>query len=97
VATATVAGVNVLTYVDETALDAEISRPGVKSRAGAERGQRRRRGCLCHWFAVTPVSPVRVLHSASWRWQGRSIQSCASLRVKLSVSRMLVILSSTTG
>jgi hypothetical protein len=42
----TVVGINVLTYVDETALNAR-SRPGVKSRAGAERGQRRRRGRVC--------------------------------------------------
>jgi len=59
----TVQGVNVLTYVDETALDGD-SRPGVKNQQVMNVANE---GAVAVYVtgAVSPTSPVRVLYSAS--------------------------------
>lgn len=59
----TVLGLNVLTYVDETALDAN-SRPGVKDKQAVNVINE---GAVAVYVtgAVNPTSPVRVLYSAS--------------------------------
>jgi len=59
----TVQGVNVLTYVDETALDSD-SRPGVKNQQVLNVANE---GAVAVYVtgAVSPTSPVRVLYSAS--------------------------------
>ncbi len=59
----TVQGVNVLTYVDETALDSN-SRPGVKNQQVLNVANE---GAVAVYVtgAVSPTSPVRVLYSAS--------------------------------
>ena len=59
----TVQGVNVLTYVDETALDSN-SRPGVKDQQVLNVANE---GAVAVYVtgAVSPTSPVRVLYSAS--------------------------------
>ena len=59
----TVQGVNVLTYVDETALDGD-SRPGVKNQQVLNVANE---GAVAVYVtgAVSPTSPVRVLYSAS--------------------------------
>jgi hypothetical protein len=58
-----VQGVNVLTYVDETALDGD-SRPGVKNQQVLNVANE---GAVAVYVtgAVSPTSPVRVLYSAS--------------------------------
>ena len=59
----TVQGLNVLTYVDETALDGD-SRPGVKNQQVMNVANE---GAVAVYVtgAVSPTSPVRVLYSAS--------------------------------
>jgi Flp pilus assembly protein CpaB len=59
----TVQGINVLTYVDETALDSN-SRPGVKNQQVLNVANE---GAVAVYVtgAVSPTSPVRVLYSAS--------------------------------
>lgn len=59
----TVQGLNVLTYVDETALDGN-SRPGVKNQQVMNVANE---GAVAVYVtgAVSPTSPVRVLYSAS--------------------------------
>jgi Flp pilus assembly protein CpaB len=59
----TVQGINVLTYVDETALDSD-SRPGVKNQQVLNVANE---GAVAVYVtgAVSPTSPVRVLYSAS--------------------------------
>jgi hypothetical protein len=59
----TVVGVNVLTYVDETALDAD-DRPGVKDAQVLNVANEGAVAMYVHG-SVTPASPVRVIHSAS--------------------------------
>jgi hypothetical protein len=62
-ATATVVGVNVLTYVDETALDAN-DRPGVKSEQVCNVANEGAVAMYVHG-AVSPSSTVRVIHTAT--------------------------------
>ena len=61
--TATVAGVNVLTYVDETARDAN-SRPGVKTAQVANVVNQGAVAVFVHG-SVTPATAVRVIHTAT--------------------------------
>ena len=90
----TVQGVNILTYVDETALDAN-SRPGVKDEQVLNVANE---GAVAVYVtgAVTPASPVRVLYSASGTGQaGQFSHAFASGKtVRLSNARFL---TSTTG
>ena len=59
----TVVGINVLTYVDETALDAN-GRPGVKRFQAMNVANEGAVAVYVHG-AVTPASVVRVIHTAS--------------------------------
>lgn len=90
----TVLGVNVLTYVDETALDAN-SRPGVKDKQVLNVANE---GAVAVYVtgAVTPTSPVRVLYAASGTGKaGQFSHAFASGKtVRLSGARFL---TSTTG
>lgn len=90
----TVQGVNILTYVDETALDAN-NRPGVKDEQVLNVANE---GAVAVYVtgAVTPASPVRVLYSASGTGQaGQFSHAFASGKtVRLSNARFL---TSTTG
>lgn len=87
-------GINVLTYVDETALDAN-SRPGVKAQQVANIANE---GAVAVYVtgAVTPASPVRVLYSASGTGKaGQFSHAFASGKtLRLSNARFL---TSTTG
>ena len=93
-ATGTVLGVNVLTYVDETALNGD-NRPGVKVDQVMNVANE---GAVAVYVtgAVTPASPVRVLYSASGTGKaGQFSHAFASGKtVRLSNARFL---SSTTG
>jgi hypothetical protein len=93
-ATGTVLGVNVLTYVDETAKNAD-GRPGVKIDQVLNVANE---GAVAVYVtgAVTPASPVRVLYSASGTGKaGQFSHAFASGKtVRLSNARFL---SSTTG
>jgi hypothetical protein len=62
-ATNTVLGVNVLTYVDETALDPN-SRPGVKTQQVLNVANEGAVAVYVHG-AVTPATTVRVIHTAT--------------------------------
>ena len=90
----TVLGVNVLTYVDETALDSN-SRPGVKNQQAMNVANE---GAVAVYVtgAVTPASPVRVLYSASGTGKaGQFSHAFASGRtVRLANARFI---TSTTG
>lgn len=90
----TVLGINVLTYVDETAEDAN-GRPGVKT---AQVCNIANEGAVAVYVtgAVTPASPVRVLYSASGTGKaGQFSHAYASGKtVRLSNARFL---TSTTG
>ena len=90
----TVQGVNILTYVDETARDAN-NRPGVKDEQVLNVANE---GAVAVYVtgAVTPASPVRVLYSASGTGQaGQFSHAFASGKtVRLSNARFL---TSTTG
>lgn len=90
----TVLGVNVLTYVDETALNGD-SRPGVKVDQVMNVANE---GAVAVYVtgAVTPASPVRVLYSASGTGKaGQFSHAFASGKtVRLSNARFL---TSTTG
>jgi hypothetical protein len=89
-----VLGINVLTYVDETALDSN-SRPGVKDKQVANIANE---GAVAVYVtgAVTPASPVRVLYSASGTGKaGQFSHAFASGKtLRLSNARFL---TSTTG
>jgi hypothetical protein len=93
-ATGTVLGVNVLTYVDETALNGD-SRPGVKIDQVMNVANE---GAVAVYVTgtVTPASVVRVLYSASGTGKaGQFSHAFASGKtVRLSNARFL---SSTTG
>jgi hypothetical protein len=93
-ATDTVLGVNVLTYVDETALNGDL-RPGVKVDQVMNVANE---GAVAVYVtgAVTPASVVRVLYSASGTGKaGQFSHAFASGKtVRLSNARFL---SSTTG
>jgi len=88
-----VVGINVLTYVDETAEDSN-GRPGVKTAQAANVANE---GAVAVYVtgAVTPASPVRVLYSASGTGKaGQFSHAFASGKtVRLSNARFL---SSTT-
>ena len=90
----TALGVNVLTYVDETATDAN-GRPGVKAKQVCNIANE---GAVAVYVtgAVTPASPVRVLYSASGTGKaGQFSHAFASGKtVRLSNARFL---TSTTG
>lgn len=90
----TVLGVNVLTYVDETALDAN-SRPGVKDEQVLNVANE---GAVAVYVtgAVSPTSPVRVFYSASGTgYAGRFAHAFVSGKtVRLSNARFL---TSTAG
>jgi len=90
----TVLGVNVLTYVDETALNGD-DRPGVKIDQVLNVANE---GAVAVYVTgtVTPASPVRVLYSASGTGKaGQFSHAFASGKtVRLSNARFL---SSTTG
>jgi hypothetical protein len=90
----TVLGVNVLTYVDETALNGD-GRPGVKIDQVLNVANE---GAVAVYVtgAVTPASPVRVLYSASGTGKaGQFSHAFASGKtVRLSNARFL---TSTTG
>lgn len=90
----TVVGLNVLTYVDETALDSD-GRPGVKT---AQVLNVANEGAVAVYVtgAVNPTSPVRVLYSASGTGKaGQFSHAFASGKtVRLSNARFL---TSTTG
>jgi len=90
----TVVGLNVLTYVDETAEDSD-SRPGVKT---AQVLNVANEGAVAVYVtgAVNPTSPVRVLYSASGTGKaGQFSHAFASGKtVRLSNARFL---TSTTG
>lgn len=90
----TVLGINVLTYVDETAKDSD-GRPGVKDEQVLNVANE---GAVAVYVtgAVTPASPVRVLYSASGTGKaGQFSHAYASGKtVRLSNARFL---TSTTG
>lgn len=90
----TVVGINVLTYVDETALNGDL-RPGVKIDQVLNVVNE---GAVAVYVtgAITPASPVRVLYSASGTGKaGQFSHAFASGKtVRLSNARFL---SSTTG
>lgn len=91
----TVLGINVLTYVDETAEDSD-SRPGVKVKQAMNVANE---GAVAVYVtgAVTPTSPVRVLYSASGTGKaGQFSHAFASGKtVRLSNARFLT--STTTS
>lgn len=91
----TVLGINVLTYVDETAEDSD-GRPGVKT---AQAVNVANEGAVAVYVtgAVTPASPVRVLYSASGTGKaGQFSHAFASGKtVRLSNARFLT--STTTS
>jgi len=88
-ATGTVFGVNVLTYVDQTARNAD-NRPGVKVRQAMNVANE---GAVAVYVtgAVNPASPVRVLYAASGTGKaGQFSHAFASGRtVRLSNARFL--------
>jgi hypothetical protein len=91
----TVLGINVLTYVDETAEDSD-GRPGVKIKQAMNVANE---GAVAVYVtgAVTPASPVRVLYSASGTGKaGQFSHAFASGKtVRLSNARFLT--STTTS
>jgi hypothetical protein len=93
-ATGTVLGVNILTYVDETAVNGD-ARPGVKINQVMNVANE---GAVAVYVTgtVTPASPVRVLYSASGTGKaGQFSHAFASGKtVRLSNARFL---TSTTG
>jgi hypothetical protein len=93
-ATGTVLGINVLTYVDETAVNSD-ARPGVKINQVMNVANE---GAVAVYVTgtVTPASPVRVLYSASGTGKaGQFSHAFASGKtVRLSNARFL---TSTTG
>ena len=93
-ATDTVLGINVLTYVDETAVNGD-ARPGVKINQVMNVANE---GAVAVYVTgtVTPASPVRVLYSASGTGKaGQFSHAFASGKtVRLSNARFL---TSTTG
>ena len=90
----TVVGVNVLTYVDETALDSN-SRPGVKDEQVLNVANEGAVAVYVHG-SVTPATAVRVIHSASGtEYAGQFRSASASGRTaRLSNARYL---TSVTG
>jgi hypothetical protein len=90
----TVLGVNVLTYVDETALDAN-SRPGVKDTQAMNVLNEGAVAMYVHG-SVTPATTVRVVHTATGlRYAGQLLAS--GLSGKTAVLSNARYLSSVTG
>jgi hypothetical protein len=92
--TAIVAGVNVLTYVDETALDAN-SRPGVKNQQVLNVANEGAVAVFVHG-SVTPATAVRVIHTVSGVQYPGQFRS-AALAGKTAVLTNTRYLSSVTG
>ena len=92
--TAIVAGVNVLTYVDETALDAN-SRPGVKNQQVLNVANEGAVAVFVHG-SVTPATAVRVIHTVSGVQYPGQFRS-AALAGKTAVLTNARYLSSITG
>jgi hypothetical protein len=92
--TGTVQGVNVLTYVDETALDTN-SRPGVKAQQVLNVANEGAVAMYVHG-SVTPATAVRVIHTASGvEYAGRL--RAASVSGRTAVISNARYLSSVTG
>jgi hypothetical protein len=89
-----VQGVNVLTYVDETALDAN-SRPGVKDEQVLNIANQGAVAVFVHG-AVTPATAVRVIHTATGVQYAGQFRS-AALSGKTAVLANARYLSSVTG
>jgi hypothetical protein len=90
----TVVGVNVLTYVDETALDAN-DRPGVKKQQACNVANQGAVAVFVHG-SVAPSTPVRVIHTAS------GVERAGQFRAAAVSGRTAVLsnaryLTSTTG
>jgi hypothetical protein len=92
--TAIVAGVNILTYVDETALDAN-SRPGVKNQQVLNVANEGAVAVFVHG-SVTPATAVRVIHTVSGVQYPGQFRS-AALAGKTAVLTNTRYLSSVTG
>jgi hypothetical protein len=92
--TAIVAGVNVLTYVDETALDVN-SRPGVKNQQVLNVANEGAVAVFVHG-SVTPATAVRVIHTVSGVQYPGQFRS-AALAGKTAVLTNTRYLSSVTG
>lgn len=90
----TVVGINVLTYVDETAEDAN-SRPGVKA---AQAMNVLNEGAVAMYVhgSVTPATAVRVIHTATGVQYAGQLRS-ASLSGKTAVLSNARYLTSVTG
>jgi hypothetical protein len=89
-----VQGVNVLTYVDETALDAN-SRPGVKDEQVLNVANEGAVAVFVHG-SVTPATAVRVIHTATGVQYAGQFRS-AALSGKTAVLANARYLSSVTG
>ena len=92
--TGTVQGVNVLTYVDETALDSN-SRPGVKNQQVLNVANEGAVAVYVHG-SVTPATAVRVIHTATGVQYAGQFRS-ASLSGKTAVLANARYLTSVTG
>jgi hypothetical protein len=92
--TGTVQGVNVLTYVDETALDIN-SRPGVKAAQVLNVANEGAVAMYVHG-SVTPATAVRVVHTATGVQYAGQLRS-AALSGKTAVLSNARFLSSVTG
>ena len=90
----TVVGVNVLTYVDETALDSN-SRPGVKDEQVLNVANEGAVAVYVHG-SVTPATAVRVIHTATGVQYAGQFRS-ASLAGKTAVLSNARYLTSVTG
>ncbi len=93
-ATDTVQGVNVLTYVDETALDTN-SRPGVKDEQVMNVANEGAVAVYVHG-SVTPATAVRVIHTATGVQYAGQFRS-AALSGKTALLANARYLSSVTG
>ena len=92
--TGTVQGVNVLTYVDETALDSD-SRPGVKNQQVLNVANEGAVAVYVHG-SVTPATAVRVIHTATGVQYAGQFRS-ALLSGKTAVLANARYLTSVTG
>jgi len=90
----TVLGVNVLTYVDETALDSN-SRPGVKDEQVLNVANEGAVAVYVHG-SITPATAVRVIHTATGVQYAGQFRS-ASLSGKTAVLSNARYLTSVTG
>ena len=93
-AAGSVLGVNVLTYVDETAVDAN-SRPGVKNTQACNVANEGAVAVYVHG-AVNPSTPVRVIHTASGSEYAGQFRA-AAVSGRTAVLSNARYLTSTTG